>query len=102
MPTKPLHSHVDSLGKAFVEVRTREATFRVLSNSRQAKRTKVCATVLTGLHSSQRKLLLLQLFCQGQANDLHEGANHSNIDGLRMNVQRDLARAPISNPVYIV
>ena len=36
--------------------------------------------------------LLLQLFCQGEANDLHEGDNHSNIDGLHMNVQRNLAR----------
>ena len=35
--------------------------------------------------------LLLQLFYQGQANDLHKGTNHSNTDGSCMNVQRDLA-----------
>ena len=35
--------------------------------------------------------LLLHLFCQGQAKDLHGGANHSNIYSSRMNVQCDLA-----------
>ena len=41
--------------------------------------------------SPQKSSLLLHFFCQGQVKDLHEGANHSNIDGSRMNVQRDLA-----------
>ena len=40
----------------------------------------------------ESSLLLRQLFCQGQANDLHKGTNHSNIDGSHMDVQRDLAR----------
>ena len=42
------------------------------------------------LHSAlpKQSFLLLQLFCQ--AIDLHEGANHSNIDGSCMNVQHDL------------
>ena len=49
--------------------------------------------MLTRLRSSQRKLFATpQLFCQGQAKDLHEGTNHSNIDGSHMNVQCDLAR----------
>ena len=31
------------------------------------------------------------LLCPGQANKIYKGANHSNIDSLRMNVQCDLA-----------
>ena len=49
-------------------------------------------------HSSQRKPFATPTFLQGEVNDLHEGVNHSNIDGSCMNVQSDLAHVAHFQP----
>ena len=79
-------------GKAFVKVKTNRQLFEysvIVDIQNKRKFVLPCSLDSTLPKESP---LPLQLFCQGQANNLQEGANHSNIDGSRMNVQRDLAR----------
>ena len=78
-------------GKDFVEVRTPRQLFEysVMVDRQNAQNFVLLCSLDSAL--PEKSSFLLQLFCQGQANDLHKGANHSNIDGSRMNVQRDLA-----------
>ena len=93
-------------GKAFVEVRTNRQLFEysVIVDRQNAQNFMLPCSLDSAL--PKESSLLLQLFCQGQANDLHEGANHSNIDGSHMNIQRDLARVAhfqsrLRNPKYL-
>ena len=91
MATKPLYSCVDSLGKALVEVRTNRQLLEYSGIvDRQNTQKFVLPCSLDSIFPKESSLVL-QLFCQGQANDPHEGVNHSNIDGSRMSAQRDLA-----------
>ena len=79
-------------GKAFIEVRTNRQLFEYLLIVDRQNAQKFVLPCSLNSALPKESSLLLHLFCQGQANDLHEGANHSNRDGLHMNVQCDLAR----------
>ena len=78
-------------GKDFVEVRTPRQLFEysVMVDGQNAQNFVLLCSLDSAL--PPKSSFLLQLFCQGQANNHHEGTNHSNIDGSCMNVQRDLA-----------
>ena len=78
-------------GKAFVEVRTHRqlSEYSVIVDRPNAQKFMLPSSLDFDLPPKSSSLL--HFFCQGQAKDLHEDANHSNIDSSRMNVQRDLA-----------
>ena len=76
MPTKPLHSRVDSLRQAIVKVKTNWQLFKYSVIVDRQITQKFVHHVPSSLDSALPKesSLLLQLFCQGQANNLHESA----------------------------
>ena len=91
MPTN-LYIAVSTLwSKAFIKVRTHRQLFEysVIVDRSNAQKFVLPSSLDSAL--PPKSSLLFHFFCQGQAKDLHEGANYSNIDASCMNVQRDLA-----------
>ena len=91
MPTNLYIAVSTPWGKAFIEVWTHRQLFEysVIADRQNAQKFVLPCSLDSAL--PKESFLLLQFICQDQANDLCEGANHSNIDGSCMNVQHDLA-----------